>query len=79
MYIPWVQDSEKYGRPKLTDIHVTVENCKGESLDYNTLYRKVKEVNKFDTKVSVKSIELLIPFLQEWQQNESWIYCGLVC
>ena len=54
--------------PKLAAIQVTVENCKGEALDYNTLYRKVDEVNKIDTKVSVKSFELIIPFLQEWQE-----------
>ena len=52
--------------PKSVDLQITVENYKGEHLDYNKAYWKVEEVNKVKTKVAVKSFELLIPFLQEW-------------
>ena len=55
--------------PKPADIQITTTNYEGEDLTYNTSWRKLQEVKEVSTKVVEKPFELVIPFLEEWKEN----------
>ena len=54
--------------PKPGDIQITVGIYEGEDLAHNTSWRKVQEVEEVSTNVE-KAFELVIPFLEEWKEN----------
>ena len=55
--------------PKPTDIQITGGNCGGEDLTSNTSWRKCQDVKKVSTKFAETAFELVIPFLEEWKEN----------
>ena len=58
--------------PKLADIQITAGNYEGEHITYNTSWRKLQEVKEVTRKVAEKAFELVIPFLEEWKENNPW-------
>ena len=55
--------------PKPADIQITAGKYEGEILIYNTSWRKCQEVKQVSMKVVEKAFELVIPFLEEWKEN----------
>ena len=55
--------------PKPADIQITAGNYEGEDISYNISWRKLQEVKEVTRKVAEKASELVIPFLEEWKEN----------
>ena len=55
--------------PRPGDIQITAGNYEGEDITYNTCWRKLQEVKQVTRKVAEKAFELVIPFLEEWNEN----------
>ena len=55
--------------PKPADTQETTGNYEGEDITYSTSWRKLLEVKEVTTKVAEKAFELVIPFLEEWKEN----------
>ena len=55
--------------PKPADIQITAGKYEGEDVIFNTSWRKCQEVKEVSTKVAEKAFELVIPFLEEWKEN----------
>ena len=53
--------------PKTADLKITADNYEGEDIEYNTAQRKLHEVNDIQIAAAVKSLELFIPFFEEWK------------
>ena len=51
--------------PMPANIQITAGNNEGEDISYNTLWRKLQEVEEVTRKVVEKAFKLLIPFLEE--------------
>ena len=63
----WASSIQK-SSPKPAD-KITAGNYEGEDLTYNTSWRKCQEVKEVSTKAAEKAFELVIPFLEEWKEN----------
>ena len=47
-------------------------NYEGEDITYNTSGRKCQEVKEVLMNVVEKAFELVIPFFEEWKENNLW-------
>ena len=44
-------------------------NCEGEDITYIMSWRKLQEVKAVSNKVARRALELVIPFLEDWKEN----------
>ena len=55
--------------PKLANIKIMAGNYEGEDITYNLSWRKLQEVKAVSKKVARKAFELVIPFMEDWKEN----------